>query len=61
LEKSEAESFGKTMALDMLTLYETAADKFFELAQYQRAFECALLSHSDPPVLQGAWLGLKQQ
>lgn len=49
------------MALDMLTLYETAADKFFELAQYQRAFECALLSHSDPPVLQGAWLGLKQQ
>jgi hypothetical protein len=41
LEKSEAESFGKTMALDMLTLYETAADKYFELGNYQRAFEYA--------------------
>lgn len=45
LEKSEAESFGKTMALDMLTLYETAADKYFELGKYQRAFELYQLSN----------------
>jgi hypothetical protein len=51
LEKSEAESFGKTMALDMLTLYETAADKYFELGKYQRAFEYAppLPSSASPP------------
>jgi hypothetical protein len=51
LEKSEAESFGKTMALDMLTLYETAADKYFELGKYQRAFEYSppLPSSSPPP------------
>jgi hypothetical protein len=35
----EAESLGKTFELDLLRLYETAADEFFDLGEFGRSLE----------------------
>eukprot|EP01132_Coremiostelium_polycephalum_P004737 gene4737-5913_t len=44
LEKTDGEALGKTFRLDLLSLYETAADHSFELGQYGRALDLYFLS-----------------
>ncbi|KAF2070250.1 hypothetical protein CYY_008433 [Polysphondylium violaceum] len=44
LEKSDGEALGKTFRMDLLSLYETAADNAFEQGQYGRALDLYYLS-----------------
>ncbi|KYQ88989.1 regulator of chromosome condensation domain-containing protein [Tieghemostelium lacteum] len=44
LEKSDGEALGKTFRMDLLSLYETAADLSFEMGQYGRALDLYYLS-----------------
>ena len=39
LERTEAEPLGKTAGLDLLQLYEEAADNYFAAGHYGRALE----------------------
>ncbi|EGG19322.1 regulator of chromosome condensation domain-containing protein [Cavenderia fasciculata] len=44
LEKTDGEALGKTFRMDLLSLYETAADHAFEQSQYGRALDLYYLS-----------------
>eukprot|EP01133_Synstelium_polycarpum_P004979 gene4979-5790_t len=44
LEKSDGEALGKTFRMDLLALYETAADHSFDQGQYGRALDLYYLS-----------------
>jgi hypothetical protein len=45
LERSDAEDFGKTLGLDLFTLYEQAADSYFADHDYGRALDLYSLSN----------------
>lgn len=44
LEKTDAEPLGKTVGLDILALYEHAADRFFAKGNFGRALEYLFIS-----------------
>jgi hypothetical protein len=56
LERNHAEPLGKTLGLDLLGLYHTMADEYFEAGDHERALSIYLLSNVDPGALAHKWI-----
>ena len=58
LERTDAEDFGKTLGLDLYTLYEQSADACFERGEYERALDLYALSNVRSSKLVLRYLGI---